>query len=332
MTLIAVMLSLAFAATPDPQIKPISARASSFAADYKGYTFGPAKLIDGSVETSWQPDPKASKDTLGVGQWFEIDLGATYDVTGWQLEMGLQKVDPKLGDLFCRNTRPSSYYLLFDDGSYSWELLADPNARRIASSADGINRSDKSVTSARTRFVRFTITQVHDAVDWKDPAIAELRVFGMPAPDLVAGTPTCPSASFTPLTKAVIEYCTGLGKALRNKAACDIVLDSMIRCRAQVSTNDLESKHVPLAPPDNAGIAAGKLTYRLTAFPNAPTEIDFAQTGTSWRVTRLTRKGEPWHEHLVERDGNFSNKCWEALKKTRPYEMELPDGSMIHDE
>ena len=260
-----------------------------------------------------------------MGQWFEIDLGATYEVTDWQLEMGLQKVDPKLGDLFCRNTRPSSFYLLFDDGTYSWPLLADPNARRITSSeAGGLQRVDKSVASARTRYVRFVITQVHEAVDWKDPAIAELRVFGKPAPDLRSAAPTCPSAGFTPLTRAVIEHCAGLGEKARSKAGCNVLVDSVIKCRAQVSTGDLQSKHVALPPLDAAGIAAGKLTYRFTAFPNALTEIDLVLTGAQWRVTRLTRSGEPWYEQLVQQDGNFSNGCWEALKKTRPYEYELP--------
>lgn len=325
MILLAFALSLAIAA-PDPRIEPVGVRASSSAANYKGYTFGPANLIDGSAETSWQPDPKASKNTLGVGQWFELDLGATYDVGSWTLELGLQKVDPKLGDLFCRNTRPSSYYIVFDDGSYSWHLDADPNARRITSSeAGGFMRAGKRVASARTRYVRFVIAQVHEAVDWKDPAIAELSLFGKPAPDLSTdASAVCPSAGFTPLVQAVIEHCAGLARDVRTKAGCNVVLDSLVKCEAQVSTGDMQSTHVALAPLDAANVIAGGLRYRFTAFPKAPTDIELERAGTRWRVTRVTRHGDPWHEQLIQQDGNFANECWEALKKVRPYERDLP--------
>lgn len=324
MTSFALALALTLAAPPAPQLQPASARASSFAPNYKGYTFGPANLIDGSVATSWQPG-KSSKDTLGVGQWFEIDLGATYDVSAWELEVGLQKVDPELGDLFCRNTRPASFYLLFDDGSYAWHTGVDPNARRITSREVGLVLGDKNVASARTRYVRFVIAQVHEAVDWKDPAIAELRLFGVPAPPLAAGaSATCPSAGFAPFVKAIVEHCAALRREPRTQAGCDLVLDSFVKCKAQVSTGDLQSEQRALPPIDQAALAAGKVSYRFTAFPKATTTVELVKAADQWRVGRITRDGAPWHEQLVQQDGNFANACWEALNKTRPYERDLP--------
>lgn len=83
---------------------------------WKGYPFDGSNLIDGRFDTSWQP---AKKDTIGVGEWVELDLGAAYQIDHIEIVQGLQKVDPKLGDLFCRNNRFAEAYLLFDDGTHA---------------------------------------------------------------------------------------------------------------------------------------------------------------------------------------------------------------------
>jgi len=83
---------------------------------WKGYPFDGSNLIDGRFDTSWQP---AKKDTIGVGEWVELDLGAAYQIDHIEIVQGLQKVDPKLGDLFCRNNRFAEAYLFFDDGTHA---------------------------------------------------------------------------------------------------------------------------------------------------------------------------------------------------------------------
>lgn len=103
------------AATPPP-IKIVGVKVSSALPKWKEYTFDAANLIDGRVDTSWQP---AKSDALGVGQWVELDLGEPHQIERIEITQGLQKVDPKLGDLFCRNNRFATALLLFEDGTYA---------------------------------------------------------------------------------------------------------------------------------------------------------------------------------------------------------------------
>ncbi len=319
-------------------INAVRARASTAMQPWKGYTFGAENLIDGKVDTSWQPDIKKVKDTLGVGQWVEVDLGATYDVTGFEIELGLQKVDPALGDLFCRNTRPSAAYLIFDDGAMVWLTSIDPNARRVTSAEYPMTLRGQGVTKTRTRYVRLVIAQVHEAVDWKDVALAELRVFGTlgtsatPVASVEAAKTVdggaCGSPGFVPYTRALVEHCATLGRKARDKTLCNDIINDFLLCNSHVGeTSDGVGRREDLPAMKQVDPAEDKVDYVYSSFPDTTVTLTFTRGGSAWSVTNITRKSPQkvtlW-EDLELVDGSFSNQCWEALGKERPYELDLP--------
>lgn len=206
---LSLLLSLSMLAVPVAAPTPVrvaAVRASSALPAWKGYTFGADNLIDGRVDTSWQP---AKSDTLGVGQWIELDLGAAHTLSRIEIEQGLQKVDPKLGDLYCRNNRFAEALMFFDDGTFT-PVLVDPDENPVkvevffrGEAAPG----HEAVTV--TRYIRLVIRTVQEPVDWKDLAIAELRVFGTPAsaPASDAASVACDGRGAWPLKAAVTNWC-----------------------------------------------------------------------------------------------------------------------------
>lgn len=330
-----LVLSQPAQAEPGPAhqgIKAVGARASTAMQPWKGYTFGAENLIDGKVDTSWQPDIKKVKDTLGVGQWVEIDLGATYDITRYEIDLGLQKVDPALGDLFCRNTRPSEAYLIFDDGAMAWLTSIDPNARRVTSADYPLTLRGQGVARTRTRFVRLVIAQVHEAVDWKDVAVAELRVFGTPVRSgeavATADGGGCGSPGFVPFTRGLVDHCATLGRKARDKTLCNDILNDFLLCNSHVGeTPDGVGRREDLPAIKRVGPTDDTVDYVYRSFPDTTVTLTFKRVDGAWSVMDITRKSPRkvslW-EDLELRDGSFSNQCWEALGKERPYELDLP--------
>ena len=74
---------------------------SSTHAPWKTYTFGGDQLIDGHLDTSWQP---IDKRFGGLGQWFELQLDREAALSKITIANGLQRKDA-LGDLFVLNNR-----------------------------------------------------------------------------------------------------------------------------------------------------------------------------------------------------------------------------------
>jgi hypothetical protein len=313
-------------ATPVPSaraalVKAVGARASSALGPYKGYTFGPDNLIDGRVDTSWQP---VGKTTLGVGQWVELDLGAPHEVSALELVLGLQVTDPKLGDLFCRNTRPAAVRMVFDDGATG--LLWSPSGSEKSVSAPPhgeLTRRGVKVDSVRTRRIRLVIDLVEQPVDWKDVALAEVRVYGSPVAESEVPPPggACGTSGYVPFLNAVIEHCAVLSTKDRARSGCKGLVHAFSTCTASgpFKVGQVPDK-VPMPPIDEGAAASGRVTV-----PAGSQRVGFALGPSGWRVDKLDPEpsGRKLPEALVRMDEDRSNHCWEALGKARPNE-DLP--------
>lgn len=314
------------------ELRVTAVRASSALKPYKGHTFGPGNLVDGRVETSWQP---VGGTTLGVGQWVELDLGGSFEVTGVELELGLQARDAKLGDLFCRNSRPAYVVLAFDDGA--WSLVASPraDAKTIGRPEIGFLRGMTRVASVKTRRVRLVIQQVEDPVDWRDVAIAEVRVFGKAAQDLVGGVAEvggeCGTRGYVPFSEALIEYCAGLDTAERARLRCSELVLAFLGCQASGAFDDVGGRAAKQVAMPAIAVGDGARREGASVEVTAGVEVvRFERAGGDWRVTNIAPRSMKvtGPESLVREDLQGENGCWEALGKTRPYgdsETNLPD-------
>lgn len=293
-----LLLLLLGAAAP---LKVVTATASSALPKWKEYTFGAHNVIDGRNDTSWQP---GKKNTLGVGQWLELDLGAPHEISRIQIVQGLQKVDPTLGDLFCRNNRFAAATIFFDDGSYApvWNepQLTELDVTLFYRGEDLPGKEVKVVT----RYLRLVITSVHTPVDWKDIAIAELKVFGRPAP-AATGSVKCGEAGFSPLRNAIIESCA-VDVAGRKANDCAGLMRALTSCEAVEVTADNTKGNAEVA------VSVRNVRHTVTLVREA-----------AWKVKRHTRleagkPAPPGYEVLVEDDPNEQNPCWDKLGKERP--------------
>lgn len=309
-----LFLEPAAQAAPPRPIKVVGVKVSSALPTWKGYTFDAANLIDGLVDTSWQP---AKSDALGVGQWVELDLGEPHEIAYIEIAQGLQKVDPKLGDLFCRNNRFVDARLFFEDGTYA-AYWAEPFEResKVALFSRGENVPENGGKTPVSRFVRLVVRGVHEPVDWKDIAIAELRVFGRPVPAIPADPKsiTWDRPGAWPLKTAVIDACAA-NTAKRTKLGCTELITAISEGHASLNTLP------PIAATD---IAKGQVTFGFTSNEvRSVVELqrDAAGNWSVKRVTRLDAAGKPAapeDAYPPEADFQHKNDCWEKLGKVRP--------------
>lgn len=312
LSLVLALTSLLVPAAPAPgplgPVKVAAVKVSSALPPWKGYTFDAANLIDGRLDTSWQP---AKMDTMGVGQWVELDLGAMYELSLVEIAQGLQKFDPKLGDLFCRNNRFATAWMLFDDGTHTpiW-AGADENPVKVELFYRGPALPNRDVKTT-TRFIRLVVESVLDPVDWKDMAIAEIRVFGrLSAPAVTPTIIACDRPGAWPLRVAVSNFCAA-NVDTRSKRDCAALMRAFAECQA-------------MPPLDMTEFAKGRLIQDL-AINGTRHRIEFTRSADgTWSIKRQTRldaagkPAPPVSEWLTEPDPNERNKCWEKLGKKRP--------------
>lgn len=304
---------MAQAAPPTP-IKVVAVKVSSALPKWKEFTFDAANLIDGRVDTSWQP---AKSDALGVGQWVELDLGESHQTDHIEIAQGLQKLDPKLGDLFCRNNRFATALLLFEDGTYAshWSDAFERESK-VDTFYRGENLPENTARRVVSRYIRLVITGVHEPVDWKDVAIAEIRVFGRPA----AAVPSDPKAiawdlpGVWPLKTAAIDACAAK-RSKREQLGCN----ALMRAISQGQSN-LE----PLAPVPAVELEKGQVTLGFVA-EDVRSRVELRRDASGqWSVKRVTRLGisgkpaTPEYDYPPISDDQHKNDCWEKLGKVRP--------------
>lgn len=324
-----VLAPMAQAAPPSPQqVKVVGATASSTLPKWKDYTFDAANLIDGRVDTSWQP---AKMDTLGVGQWIELDLGEPHELSSVEIAQGLQKIDAKLGDLFCRNNRFADARLLFDDGTYA-PYWADANVKvaTVDLFVRGENLPANQVTKVVTRYIRLVVRSVLEVVDWKDLAIAEIRVFGRPSPATQADAKLLrwDRPGTWPLKTALLDYCAVNAETRKRRDCASLT----------IAVSEGHASFVPLAPVAVADVDKGEVELSFTS-NRAMLRIGLKRGADGrWAVKAFTRLDEvgrpakPTYENFAEPDDQHQNECWEKLGKERACDeggVHVPDPDKV---
>lgn len=161
--------------------------ASSTMPDWKKYSFRPRQLLDGRLETSWQPQSKRG----GLGEFVEFEFDQDVQVSAMVLANGFQLNDD-LGDLFVFNNRAKKVRLSFSSGA-PLELELDGNDRKEIVS---------SFPERVTRKVKVEILEVVQGVRFHDLALSEVAFVGTPreAPLASPGLLECSDEDCSALT------------------------------------------------------------------------------------------------------------------------------------
>ena len=268
----------------DGPLKPERVHASSHLKNWKSYTFGPGNLVDGKLDTSWQP--KAAK-LRGAGQWVEFVFGHDVVVSKLRIANGFQRKD-RLGDLFCLNARAAVLVALFDDGS----------SRKIDFRKQGRGFSDVSISPpARTRSLRLVVLNAFEGRKWKDLALSEVEVVGKrasgPRTPPKAGKATCGSPAWTPFRHAVVNRCSKLRGPKFGGQGCDQALEIFTTCelytlREQSEADpegygEWDAETFQPSPISAAERASGGFRYNFTSDGNV--WLDFEARAGTWRLT-----------------------------------------------
>ena len=137
--------------------------ASSAQGPSVGYTFVATNLLDGAIETSWQP----AKNDRGP-HWVRLELDEEVTITSIAIANGFQIKD-RYGDEFLLNRRIASGRLRFGDGA---EVPV-----RFAADARGL--VSFPIDRKRTRTVELFVDETHDGTKWKDLAVSEIQITGI---------------------------------------------------------------------------------------------------------------------------------------------------------
>jgi|GEM_PF-1124783 len=330
LSIIALFSGNASADTPPAvaEIKPAKVRVSSHLPPWKGFTFDAANLHDGRVDTSWAP---AKSDMLGVGQWVEIDLGAYYAIDHIEIAQGLQLMHPTLGDLFCRNNRMDSGTLIFDDGSLRGVAAHGGELSISAAGFYGYNGDDSLISREKTnpivRKMLLVVGGVFQAVDWTDLAIAEIRVFGVPAvPHPVPkGDLMCDRPGTFEIKTAILNYCSTLNAKEFGNARCEYIGSDVANCKTQRLPGGMApTERLPIGSP--AAVARGEVTVEMRTVRERHQLQVVRSDGDRWVVKAhaiTDEAGRPVIPRNVPYEAYYGdsakdNPCWDRLKKKRP--------------
>lgn len=145
-------------------IKIARVNTSSQLPNYQDHRFRGEHLIDGRLDTSWQP--RGSK-THSVGEWAQVFFTGSHLVSAMEIANGYQRPDKSL-DLFLTNSRLKAARLEFSDGSI--QNVSVPTDRR------GFTRVP--IRPIHTTFVKIVIQAIEPGTKWHDMAISEIRFLG----------------------------------------------------------------------------------------------------------------------------------------------------------
>lgn len=141
--------------------------ASSEHAPNPGYTFVATNLVDGALNTSWQP---ASSDHISP-KWIRLDFDGEVTVTSVAIANGFQAKD-RYGDEFLLNSRIAMARLRFEDSSEVPIRFAD-NARGYARFV---------IPKKTTRSLELLVDGTYAGTKWNDLAISEIEITGIAQP------------------------------------------------------------------------------------------------------------------------------------------------------
>lgn len=159
------------------QIKGVTA--STTLRGFDEYDFSAKNILDGQLDTSWQPAPQKG----GVGEWVRVEFAEEVQVDGLAVANGFQRHD-RLGDLFILNNRLAKARVEFSDGA-SQEIVLDGNRRGF---------QQLMLRPVKTKSLRLVALAVARGARWSDLALSELVVLGEEA----SPKPTAPSRLVAP--------------------------------------------------------------------------------------------------------------------------------------
>ncbi|MBL8783545.1 MAG: hypothetical protein JNJ59_01485 [Deltaproteobacteria bacterium] len=158
-----------------------------------------------------------------------------------------------------------------------------------------------------------------EPVDWKDLAIAEIRVFGRPAaaPPMDPVSIAWDQPGSYPFKAAVSEFCA-VKLAPRRQRDCD----SLMIVAAQGRAYDRGYSKLPPIRVDERDTGKVALSF---VNDGVRVEMAFARDANQrWSVARLERfdasgkPAPPASNVAIEEDRQNINECWEKLGKKRP--------------
>jgi hypothetical protein len=150
-------------------LRPSKVAASSVHLPASGYTYDAENLIDGAVETSWQPAKKASGDV-----WIRFDYDAPITVTSIAIANGFQTND-RFGDEFLLNRRIAKGVIVI--GSVEVPIEFESSTRSYVHFA---------IPKATGSTIEIRIKDTHPGSKFNDLAVSEIEVSGTPASRTVA--------------------------------------------------------------------------------------------------------------------------------------------------
>lgn len=142
---------------PDPFWAPTTFRASSTYPADASAPYDANLVADGMIDTMWcEGNPKGD----GTGEWLELDLGATRDVSRLRVFNGnaASAEDNAVG------SQPSALLLSFDDG----------RSEQVALRA-GADAQDLSFAAHSSRKIRVSVAGVARGTEYPDVCISELQ-------------------------------------------------------------------------------------------------------------------------------------------------------------
>lgn len=165
-----------------------TATASSVLPPDPNVTFEPANLLDGRLETSWQP---FAKSTRGVGEWFTLTFSGPQEVLRLEIANGFQTTY-RGQDLFVMNARLD-------------EVEIDLGARKLRHSFASDVRGFEQipiVPPVKTDRITVRVISVHRGTRWPDVVVSEVRVFALGAQERTSNLaePTTGSSDAGPRT------------------------------------------------------------------------------------------------------------------------------------
>jgi hypothetical protein len=150
--------------TPVDITASATTRVSSVLPPEHGATFGPESLVDGDLETCWQPH---AKETHGVGEWASFSFERPHVITRIAIANGFQRHFHG-NDLFLDNARADR--IEADFGDTKMTLRLKPEARGFLR----FTLAAPVVTQQLTLHIR----GVQPGGQWPDVALSEVRLYG----------------------------------------------------------------------------------------------------------------------------------------------------------
>ncbi len=236
---------------PVDRVPVQSVRSVGVVPDYRSFSFGADQLVDGRLDTCWQP----MSNRPHVGAWVRFDLRSTARIDAVDIANGFQRTDA-LGDLFAMNDRLIEGWLVFGPGD-AVPFTLDPQKLGYQS----VRLDPPRVTD----HVTLLVAEGAGGSRWRHLALSEVAFRGDVVPEKAPAV-----GLWGELSAALIAYC---GDA-RTSSGCAPVLARWLSVGSEAGAKQI----------------SGASDRRQVVFDGsgASHAVDFERSGGGpWKVTGL---------------------------------------------